>query len=355
MLKKYLLLLLVVSTSALAEFKGTYFPAQAQSEVQIAATLRDGQVLENIAKLLNVAVDIPRSVLLVGKSCGQSNAFYDPRTKEITVCYELMTSNAMTLAKKLGNRASSQEMGSILASELIFVIMHEAGHAVIDLYQLPVLGRQEDAADQFASYVLLTLNQEQLLKNALLFFAYNKPNLLTKMLHSKAIYSDEHSLSEVRLANVVCWGFGKSPELFADAAVTFKLSQHRLQRCSGEYATMDRDIKSLLGEHLAQGRARATLASTSSPAPTNPPMSNQDAYNVLSAYRCLACHDMQARKIGPAFLDVARRYRGQDVEDQLVERVTRGSKGVWGEVPAPPIPNASSYDMRELVRWIVTR
>lgn len=357
MLKKLLILFLMTSSVAFADFKATYFPPQASSETPIATELRNGQMLEKIAQLLNLAVEIPRDVLLVGRSCGQANAFYSPQSKEITVCYELLAANANKLGQKLRNRASSQDIGRIWASQLIFVVLHEAGHAVVDLYHLPVLGRQEDAADQFAAYVLLSMNQEQLLKNALLFFEYNKLGVVAKMFKSRAIYSDEHSLSEQRLANIVCWGFGKSPEQFSDAAAAFHVSQHRLQRCANEFATMDRDIQSLLGAHLAKAKPQPSVAENNytSLQPSYTPMNDQDAFNVLNAYRCLACHDLNARKIGPAFIDIARRYRGQNMEDVLIERVKRGSSGVWGAVPAPPIANASNYDMQELVRWIVSR
>lgn len=357
MFRTLLIMLFMTNSVAFADFKASYFPPQASNEAQIATELRNGQVLEKIAQLLNLAIEIPRDVLLIGKSCGQSNAFYSPQSKEISVCYELMTANATKLAQKLRTRASSQDIGRILASELIFIVLHEAGHSVVDLYRLPVLGRQEDAADQFAAYVLLSLNQEQILKNALLFFEYNKPGIVAKVLNSRAIYSDEHSLSEQRLANLVCWGFGKSPEQFSDAAIAFRISQHRLQRCANEYATMDRDIQSLLGTHLTRAKPQSDPAGNSYTAsqPAYTPMNDQDAFNVLSAYRCLACHDMNARKIGPAFVDIARRYRGQNMEEVLIERVKRGSSGVWGAVPAPPIANASNYDIQELVRWIVSR
>lgn len=359
MLSKYLLLLSLISSSAFADFRAFYQKPQSQADYEIAVKMRDGHILDEIAKLLNVTINVPREVPLIGRSCGQPNAFYDPQAKAISVCYELMTANATKVAQKLRNRASTQDMGRIIAAELIFVVLHEVGHAVIDLYSLPVLGRQEDAADQFASYVLLSLDQEQLLKNALLFFEYSKPGIVTKIFNSKALYSDEHSLSEQRLANVVCWGFGKSPAEFSDVAMAFRVSQHRLQRCAGEYASMDRDIRTLLGNHLAQAGNRQSLAretSTATPIPAAyTPMNNQDAFNVLNAYRCLACHDLNTRKIGPSFTDIAQRYRGMNVEEQLVDKVKRGGSGVWGAVPAPPIPNASTYDLQEMVRWIVSR
>ena len=59
-------------------------------------------------------------------------------------------------------------------------------------------------------------------------------------------------------------------------------------------------------------------------------------------------------RLGPAFRDVARRYRGQDgIEAKLVEKLRRGGSGSWGPLAMPPNPDLPAADATTLVRWVL--
>lgn len=67
---------------------------------------------------------------------------------------------------------------------------------------------------------------------------------------------------------------------------------------------------------------------------------------------CLNCHNVQNKIIGPAFVEVAKKYQGQDVKKQLVEKVQKGGGGVWGSMPMPP--NAvTPEEADKLVSWVL--
>ena len=69
---------------------------------------------------------------------------------------------------------------------------------------------------------------------------------------------------------------------------------------------------------------------------------------------CMACHGIQNKLVGPAFRDVAGRYKGDSkVELALAERIAKGGAGNWGAVPMPAQPQLSSDDARTLARWIL--
>ncbi|MCX7898272.1 MAG: cytochrome C', partial [Rhodocyclaceae bacterium] len=58
---------------------------------------------------------------------------------------------------------------------------------------------------------------------------------------------------------------------------------------------------------------------------------------------CMSCHQVDKKLVGPSYLEVANKYKGQkDAEAVLFEKVKKGGKGVWGEVPMPP--NAAVKD-----------
>jgi cytochrome c len=69
---------------------------------------------------------------------------------------------------------------------------------------------------------------------------------------------------------------------------------------------------------------------------------------------CLACHSVDKKVIGPAYKDVAAKYKGQDVEAKLVEKVKKGGGGVWGNMAMPPNPKVSDADLHTLVKWILS-
>ena len=62
----------------------------------------------------------------------------------------------------------------------------------------------------------------------------------------------------------------------------------------------------------------------------------------------------QSRDVGPAFRDVAKRYKGQDgVEGRLLEKLRRGGSGNWGPLPMPPNPDLAPGDAQTLVKWVL--
>ena len=80
---------------------------------------------------------------------------------------------------------------------------------------------------------------------------------------------------------------------------------------------------------------------------------------LVKSKNCMACHALDAKRIGPSFRDIARRYAGQkDVDAALAERVIKGSKGVWkaelkAEVVMPPNPRVKPDEATRIVQWIL--
>ena len=69
---------------------------------------------------------------------------------------------------------------------------------------------------------------------------------------------------------------------------------------------------------------------------------------------CMACHALDKKLVGPAYKDVAAKYRGdKDAEAKLVDKVKKGGVGVWGQVPMPPNSTVKDEDIKTLVKWIL--
>jgi len=69
---------------------------------------------------------------------------------------------------------------------------------------------------------------------------------------------------------------------------------------------------------------------------------------------CTACHKVDAKLVGPAYKDVAAKYKAdKGAEAKLIEKVKKGGMGVWGPVPMPPNAAVKDEDIKTLVKWIL--
>ena len=78
------------------------------------------------------------------------------------------------------------------------------------------------------------------------------------------------------------------------------------------------------------------------------------AEELMKKSGCIACHSIDKKVVGPAYKDVAAKYKGdKTAEAKLVAKVKAGGQGVWGNVPMPPNAAVKDEDIKTLVRWIL--
>lgn len=83
-----------------------------------------------------------------------------------------------------------------------------------------------------------------------------------------------------------------------------------------------------------------------------PPAKASEA--IVKKARCVACHTVDAKRVGPAYKEVAAKYKAdKGAEAKLAEKVVKGGSGVWGQVPMPPNPQVSADEAKTLVKWIL--
>jgi cytochrome c len=85
------------------------------------------------------------------------------------------------------------------------------------------------------------------------------------------------------------------------------------------------------------------------------------AGNVLASealakkYNCLSCHATDKKLIGPAYKDVAAKYKGDaGAEAKLIAKVKNGGSGTWGQIPMPPNSSVPDADVKTLVKWVLS-
>lgn len=192
-----------------------------------------------------------RSLTLRLSSCGESNAWYASRSRTITVCYEYVQ-KVRDRASRILSETRVSPNDAVLGS-VAQIFLHELGHALYDLLDVPVLGREEDAADQFAALVLLELPPAQA-RHAIDGAADLLRSQAAEETPDQAVLADGHSLAGQRLYNLLCLAYGADRRTFGYLVEAGSLPKVRAVQCRAEYDLAAYALRKLFRSHLRDGR-----------------------------------------------------------------------------------------------------
>ena len=134
----------------------------------------------------------------------------------------------------------TQEAITFAQRAATYVLYHEIGHLFVAQYELPILGREEDVADNIATLMLLLAENEEkdniLLDSAHSWFLSN--DSATDDVISDAEFYDSHSLDIQRAFQIICLMVGADPELFAEVATQVGIDDDRQESCQYEFAQL---------------------------------------------------------------------------------------------------------------------
>jgi hypothetical protein len=207
---------------------------------------------------------LPVPVLIRTMDCdGVSNAWYQ-REKDrptLSICYEYLVEIWNIMPKE--SAAAMVTAGDAVIGQLFFALAHEFGHAVFDIFDIPVFGREEDAADQFATYIMLQFGDDRahrLITGAA--FSYRefiknhkqKPNVSVPLL----TFSSDHGAPEQRFYNLLCLAYGYDAKLFDRVAKEY-LPKTRATNCRYEYVVLRYAYRQLIVPHLDMDLAKQVM------------------------------------------------------------------------------------------------
>jgi cytochrome c len=76
---------------------------------------------------------------------------------------------------------------------------------------------------------------------------------------------------------------------------------------------------------------------------------------LAKAKNCMSCHAVDKKLVGPAYKDVAAKYKGDaKAPAMLAAKIKAGGKGVWGEIPMPP-NNVTPEEAAKLAAWVLAQ
>jgi len=215
------------------------------------------RILETVGALLN-SFRLPRELTLEVRGCnGRETAWYD---RDVAVfCYEyveLIQRHAPKVATPGGVQRADAIVGAVIDT-----ILHEAGHGIFDILEIPVMGREEDAADFFSIYLMLQFPPEDA-RRLIEGIAFNmgseaRPEISERQAPQK--FAGPHAMNAQRHYNVLCLAYGANPALFNDA-VPAGLPPWRARFCGDDWKMLQRAFTRLILPHADEARLRDAIA-----------------------------------------------------------------------------------------------
>lgn len=229
-----------------------YVPPENPAHEPIYKSLKQHRVLETLQGLLSAFV-LPTSLLLQVKGCdGVSNAWYEGNS--VTVCYEFVADIEARAPQTTGPDGVTRE--DTIVGTLAQVLLHETGHALFALLKVPIFGREEDAADQFAAYIILQMHREDARRiiDGVAHMLWNE-STLRKV--DRDAFSNIHGLPAQRFFNLVCMAYGAHTWYYADIVKKGLLPEERAESCKSEYRQVAYAMDTLISPHIdADSRAK---------------------------------------------------------------------------------------------------
>ncbi|MDQ3042816.1 MAG: DUF4344 domain-containing metallopeptidase [Acidobacteriota bacterium] len=210
---------------------------------KIAQQIVDEKLLEKAADKLNRSLILPNDIYLRTKDCdGEVNAFYNADERSVNICYEL-TEHFYNVFRRDG--LNDEKAFDKMFDAVRFALLHEIGHALIDVYNLPISVNEEDAADRCSAFINLTeLGEDGV--NAVVAAAEAFSIESKNDSSNKRNLADEHLLQEQRFYNSICLLYGSDAEKYGYMLEENYLPRERALRCPQEYERNVNSWSSLL-------------------------------------------------------------------------------------------------------------
>jgi len=244
-----------------------YGEPQSADQQPVYKLMKENKVLEKLRDLL-APLRLPHRLLLQTRSCeGIANAWSDEES--VTVCYEYIDD----IWKNAPEKTTPAGIAPVdaLVGPLVDVFLHETGHAVFAMLQIPLFGREEDAADQFSTYIMLKFNKEEA-RRLILGSAYQYKGDLSDptVTIAQRKFADEHGTPAQRFFNLLCMAYGADPKLFGDVVKKGFLPEERAVGCEREYAQVSRAFDTLIGPYIDRRLAAKLYKQWLPPVTTKP-------------------------------------------------------------------------------------
>lgn len=210
----------------------------------LAAAIDERRLFAEMSAEVEARIELREPLPVHHTGCdGDANAYWHGSEEGIELCYEYLSEIADTLESEA--ELSEAERLDRLAATWLFIFFHELGHALIDVYDLPVVGKEEDAVDDFSTLLLLEIKRGAFVALAADYW------WMTSWDFARADFADQHSLHGQRFYSILCTVYGSDPEQFSDiASEDGALPVDYAKSCPKQYEMKRRSWERLLAPWL---------------------------------------------------------------------------------------------------------
>jgi hypothetical protein len=237
-----------------------YVPPDDVQYQDVYDLLRGHRALEKVQEILS-PFRSPEELIIKTTECKEVNSWYRRENFKptVTICYEFLK----RILENLPNQSNPDVTPADAAvGQFFWVTLHEVGHATFDIFDVPIFGHPKDAADNFATYIMLQFGERQahrLIAGAAwacrAYLGDYKKNPVVPLRLSA--FGSDHGLPQERFYNLICLAFGADRVGFADLANY--LPPTRAPGCTFEYRTLVRAFEKEITPHIDQETARRVL------------------------------------------------------------------------------------------------
>jgi putative metallopeptidase DUF4344 len=198
-------------------------------------------------------------VLRVDECNGAMYARRAPQSRAVTICYEfveaierLAPTRPVELVQTRGHPPVRRD--SALVGPFAQAVLHEVALAAFDLFEIPVWGRKDDAADRVAALIMLQFSEFDMAWTAVVGTAW----FLAGSTITAADFADVRGTMAQRYYTTLCIAYGAAPKTFGGFvaetlprnAAAGDLPASRASSCPDEYATLQQAVHETIGPHL---------------------------------------------------------------------------------------------------------
>lgn len=254
------------------DFRVVYEKVKNPDYRQIQEIFRGTHLLEETARALNEKLALPGDVAITLRECGAADATYEPEKRRISLCYELVDAFATLFLRDARRPEDAERAGNAVGGATLFVLFHQAGHALVDLYQLAGATKEGDV-DQIATLVLLGGGKEgegAALEGASTFLV-EEEDAQARALLARLPFWSAHGFDQQRFFDILCWVYGRNPAGFGALIEEGTLPEARAAGCPAEYEAVARTWEPALAPYWKAGPAIAPASPPPPPPSPSPP------------------------------------------------------------------------------------
>jgi Putative metallopeptidase len=219
--------------------------------------LVEARVLEQVQEILS-PFRLPKPLPISIEGCdGESDARYLYDEARIKICYEYI--------EEIWNDAPAETTArgvspiDAIVGPLADAFFHEFGHAIIDLHKIPVLGREEYAADTVSAMLMLALAKGEARRLIMGAAYWYTDDLETAVTLKPKEFSSVHGTPHQRFFNLLCIAYGANGEAFGDLVEKGYLPEERAEDCKSEFQQATHAFNILIRPHMDEALARAAF------------------------------------------------------------------------------------------------